>query len=410
MRSRKECKRGMVSAEDSPLENSTTALLTLVSLLLAAIERVPTQTLFDRDLYESRRTALNGSRLLKVRALFQLCAPPSARGLLELIKQSGTVQQALGGTVARNTLSNALAHCDLDLMVEAWLLLHGRYSPYLPKLGKKFARLAAVDASLIKLSLQAFDWAAYRKKAGAAKMTCIYDWVQGIPRQFIFTAAGKVHDLKAATALEWSAGWTYLFDRGYFGFDFLQTVVNAGAHFVVRLKRNVACQFVSQRVLPTGTLPAGVRELILDALVTLPGWPTKTPLRLVLYQLTDGKVISVLTTRHDLGALSIVRLYKERWTIENWWRWIKRLFKIKEPLGESENALPLQIVAAFVTDLLLRVCKQAGGFTGTLYAFIRTGRALALVRLADLKPGFREALSRAAKLLGTVPSVTRAVT
>jgi hypothetical protein len=259
---------------------------------------------------------------------------------------------------------------------------------------------------LIKLSLQAFDWAAYRKKTGAAKMTCILDWVQGIPRQFVFTAAGKVHDLKAATALQWSANWTYLFDRGYFSFDFLQTVINAGAHFVVRFKRQVQCEIVSLRALPSGPLPAGVAELILDALVTLPGWATNTTLRLVVYQLTDGKVIAVLTTRHDLGALSIVRLYKERWTIENWWRWIKRLYKIKEPLGESANALPLQIVAAFVTDLLLRVFKQAGGFAGTLYAFIRTGRALALAPLTELKPVFRAPLARAAKLLDTAQPIT----
>ena len=96
-----------------------------------------------------------------------------------------------------------------------------------------------------------------------------------------------------------------------------------------------------------------------------------------MYQLTDGKVSSVLTTRPDWCALSIVRLYKERGTIENWRRWIKRLYRIEEPLGQGENAWPLQIVAAFVTDLLLRVFKHAGGFKGTLYTFIRTARVLA---------------------------------
>jgi hypothetical protein len=283
------------------MEIITTQSLTLVTLLCAAIDRVPTQTLFDRDPYESRRTALKGSRLLKVLAFFQLCAPPSARGLLEQLEHSAAAQKALGGTLARNTLSNALAHYDLDLMVEAWLLLHGHYSAFLPKLGQPFARITA----------------------------------------------------KAAAALTFCAHWTYIFDRGYFGFDFLQAVANAGAHFMVRFKRHVKCQIVSPRPWPTGALPAGVKELILDALVTLPGWETQTTLRLVMYQLMDGKVISVLTTRQDLCALSIVRLYKERWTLENWWRWIKRLYQIKEPLGESENALPLQIVAAFIADLLL---------------------------------------------------------
>jgi hypothetical protein len=389
------------------MEIITTASLTLVTLLLAALERVPTQTLFDRDPYEARRTALNGARLLKVLAFFQLCAPPSARGLIDLIAASATAQKALGGRLARNTLSNALAQADLDLMVEAWLLVQGHYSSYLPKLGKPFARLAAVDASLIKLSLQAFDWATYREKTGAAKMTCVLDWVQGIPRQFVFTASGKVHDLKAAAALQFCAGWTYIFDRGYFGFDFLQAVVETGAHFVIRFKRHVQCDIVRLAPLPSGPLPAGVADLILDATVKLPGWETQTLLRLVMYQLTDGKVISVLTTRHDLCALSIVRLYKERWTIENWWRWIKRLYKIKEPLGRGENALPLQIVAAFVTDLLLRVFKHAGGLKGTLYAFIRTARALALVPLAELERAWQDALADAAQLLEAAQTITK---
>ena len=85
--------------------------------------------------------------------------------------------------------------------------------------------------------------------------------------------------------------------------------------------------------------------------------------------------------------------------IENWWRWLKRLYKVKEPLGRSENALPLQIVAAFVTDLLLRVFKQGGGFKGSLYEFVTTCRDLALVPLSRLG-SLRDVLLAVAKLLG----------
>lgn len=73
-----------------------------------------------------------------------------------------------------------------------------------------------------------------------------------------------------------------------------------------------------------------------------------------------------------------------RWTIENWWRWLKRVYKVKEPLGRSANALPLQIVAAFVTDLLLRAFKQAGAYRGSLYDFVTLCRDVALVPLAQL--------------------------
>jgi hypothetical protein len=109
-------------------------------------------------------------------------------------------------------------------------------------MGRKFEQIAALDASLIKFSLAAFSWATYCEKTGAAKITSVLNWVQGVPEQFVFTASGKIHDLKAAAALTWSAGWTYLFDRRYFSFDLL---VN---------------------------LPAGVRAIKLDQTVSLSGW------------------------------------------------------------------------------------------------------------------------------------------
>src|SRR5262249_13350301 len=221
------------------LEPITTESFTLVALLLYAIGRVNVQQIFGRDTYESRRTAMKGSRLLKVLVFYQLIAAPPARGLVDAIEDSLDAQTALGGTVAPNTLSNALSQRDLEQMVEAWMFLLGHYSPYLEKMGKKFKNIAAVDASLIKLSLQAFNWASYREKTGSAKMTCVLDWMRGVPNQFVFTAAGRVHDLKAATALKFCADWTYLFDRGYFSFDFLTAGIAVGAHFVIRLKDGV---------------------------------------------------------------------------------------------------------------------------------------------------------------------------
>jgi len=74
-------------------------------------------------------------------------------------------------------------------------------------------QISQTDASLIKLSPAAFCWADHRDKTGAAKFTCVLDWIIGVPQQFVFTASGKVNDLKAAAGRAWSAGWTYLFDR-----------------------------------------------------------------------------------------------------------------------------------------------------------------------------------------------------
>jgi DDE family transposase len=372
--------------------------LTLVTLLLYAIDRVKIQPIFDRDPYESRRQELKGSRLVKVLIFYQLIKDPTQRGLLRALDQSQDAQAALGGTLKRNTLSNALVQRDLDQIIEAWIVLIAHYRPYLEQTGKKFARIAAVDASLIKLSLVAYDWAKYRKKTGAAKITCVFDWVKGVPQQFVFTASGKLHDLKATTEIAWCAGWTYLFDRGYFAFDLLTALLNTGAHFVLRFKDGVDFKIIERRLIPEFKLPAGIRAITRDWRVILPGWDGDIILRLVSYRLTDGKLIRVLTDRHDLSALSVALLYKERWTIENWWRWLKRVYKIKEPLGRSENALPLQIVAAFVTDLLLRAFKHCGGFKGKLYEFVTTCRDLALVPVARLG-SLREVLLAATRFL-----------
>jgi hypothetical protein len=366
------------------LEPIITESLTLVRLLLYAIDRVNIQPIFDRDPYESRRHELKGSRLVKVLVFYQLIKDPTQRGLLRALDQLPDAQAALGGTLKRNTLSNALVQRDLDQIIEAWIVLLAHYRPYLEQTGKKFARIAAVDASLIKLSLAAYDWAKYRKQTGAAKITCVFDWVKGVPQPFVFTASGKIHDLKATTEIAWCAGWTYLFDRGYFAFDLLTALLNIGAHFVLRFKDGVDFKIIERRLIPEFKLPAGIRAITSDWTVILPGWDGDIILRLVSYRLTDGKLIRVLPDRHDLSALSVALLYKERWTIENWWRWLKRVYKIKEPLGRSENALPLQIVAAFVTDLLLRAFKHCGGFKAKLYEFVTTCRDLALVPIARL--------------------------
>ncbi len=222
--------------------------------------------------------------------------------------------------------------------------------------------------------------------------------MRGVPNQFVFTASGKVHDLKAA-ALKFCAGWTYLFDRGYFSFDFLTALIEVGTHFVIRLKDGVDYRVVKRHAIPDLKMPAGVKEILKDWTVKLPGWDQDLHLRPVVYRLTDKRVISVLTSHHDLSALSIVLLYKERWSIEKWWRWVKRLYKVKEPLGRNENALPLQIVAAFVTDLLLRVFKYGSGFNGTPYEFVRRCREQSLRPLDRLGKTLGDALSAASELL-----------
>ncbi len=370
--------------------------ITVITLLLSALDRVPLQAIFDRDPYESRRSALPGARLVKVLVVYQLIRTEKLRGLIRTITEHTGLQAVLGGTVALNTLSNGVAQRDVGQMVEAWMRVLQTYGPWLARMGRKFARIAVVDASLIKLSLLAYSWAEYRRQTGAAKMHAVLDWARGIPQQLVVTI-GKVHDLKGAAPLRWARHWTYIFDRAYLGFDFLTTLLEAGAHFVVRFKAGISYRILERYAVPQAPATAGFR-LTSDWTISLPGWEGVL-WRLVSYQLPDGKLIRVLTDRFELSAVSVAQLYKERWTIENWWKWVKQMFKIKRPLGESENALPVQIVSAFVTDLLLRAFKHSSGFTSSLYEFVSNCQELSLVPLKELTNGaLRRALETIFKL------------
>src|ERR687887_809910 len=268
--------------------------ITVITLLLSALNRVPLQAIFDRDPYESRRSALPGARLVKVLVVYQMLRTEKLRGLIRTLTEHTGLQTALGGTVALNTLSNGIAQRDVAQMVEAWMGVLQTYGPWLARMGRKFARVAVVDASLIKLSLLSYSWAEYRKQRGAAKMHAVLDWTRGIPQQLVLTP-GKVHDLKGAARLHWAKHWTYIFDRAYLGFDFLSSLLEAGSHFVVRFKDGVGYRILERFAVPQAPATAGFR-LTSDWTLHLPGWEGVL-LRLGRYRVADGQLIRVLTDR-----------------------------------------------------------------------------------------------------------------
>jgi hypothetical protein len=364
--------------------------ITLVGLMLQALTQVPVQDIFAQDPYEARRTALKGEKLLRVLTAYQLIKSPYLRGVVTALEEHTPLQEAVGGPVARTTLSNALAHYPVERRLEAWLRLKDQLGAGVERLGKKFARIALIDASLLKLSLAAYTWAEYRQAKGAAKVHAVLEWSSRIPAQLVLTP-GKVHEANPAVQLTWEAGWTYVQDRGYVSFKRLQQMVESRAHFGVRLKRGLDWTVLERYPVPWGRQP-GTLRLLSDWTVRLAGWPA-VELRIVSYRLPDGRLVRVLTDRFDLSAASVAQLYKERWKRENWWRWLKALFKIKRPLGQTAKALPLQSIAAFVSDLLGRVFKAFGHFPKSLYEFVTRYQELSLVRVADVPPGaFRRAL------------------
>ena len=378
--------------------------ITLVSLMLRALKHVPVQEIFDRDPYESRRTALKGEKLVQVLVAYQMVRQPGIRGLIRATEEHPPLQAALGGPVARNTLANALTQRPVEQRVEAWLRVSQSYGAGVERMGKKVARIALVDSTLLKLSLAVYDWAEYRQASGAAKVHAVLEWQRRIPQQVVVTA-GKVHDANRTVPMQWKAGWTYVQDRGSISFARLAQRQAGGAHFVVRLKQSMHWQVVARRPVPLG--PHGGGYLRGDQPVRLAGGP-EVELRLVSYQLPDSRWGFVLTARFDLTASSVARLYKERWKIEHWWKWMKAMLKIKHPLGESATALPLHLIAAFVTDLLWRVFKAFGHFPASLYEFVTRCQELSLVRLVDIANGaLRRALTTIWRYLSQRPPTSQ---
>jgi hypothetical protein len=212
--------------------------ITLMTLLLQAVKRVPVQAIFDRDRYESRRQALTGSKLLSVLTVYPLIKSRFLRGLVRAIEEHTLVHRAVGGPVARNTLSNAVAHYPVELMVEAWMLILQSYRGWVERLGKKFACVALIDASLISCRWPPTRGPSIGVRAGRPRCMRCWTPARGIPDQLVLTP-GKVHDAHRRAEMVWHAGWTYVQDRGYVCFRRLAQIMAAGAHFVVRLKREM---------------------------------------------------------------------------------------------------------------------------------------------------------------------------
>jgi len=191
----------------------------------------------DRDPYESRPRALPGARLLKVLVVYQMIHTGKLRGLIRTLTEHPSRKRHWVGRWRSIPCLMALpSGMSGRWSRPGWRLTYG---PWLERMGRKFARIAVVDASLIKLSLLAYSWAEYRKRSGAAKMHAVLEWARGIPQQWVVTTGKVLHDLKGGATLQWARHWTYIVDRGYLGFAFLSALLDAGAHFVVRFKDGV---------------------------------------------------------------------------------------------------------------------------------------------------------------------------
>ncbi len=275
--------------------------------------------------------------------------------------------------IARNTMSNANAVRDWRIYADFAQHLIGMArelyaSDTLPDL-EGLDTVYALDSSTIDLCLSVFPWAPFRSTKAAVKLHTLLDLRGSIP-SFIFISDGKMHDVKVLDLLQPEPGAFYVMDRGYLDFERLARLDDAGSFFVTRAKSNTRVRRRYSRPVDRST------GLVCDQTVVLTGYYTRkgfdSPLRRVKFNDPEtGKTLVFLSNNFALPAMTIAKLYKYRWKVELFFKWIKQHLRIKAFFGETENAVKTQIWSAVCVYVLVAIVKKRLGIKASLYEMLQ---------------------------------------
>ena len=232
-----------------------------------------------------------------------------------------------------------------------------------------------IDSTNLHLTQLSKDWARFSTGVCGAKAHVIYDADAACP-VYMAVSAAHVNDITAAQAMPIEAGASYVFDLGYYDYNWWAGLDAAACRIVTRFKSNTPLQAIEERAI------AGDGPVLSDRVGYLPARQAKNrknpfsdPVREVRVRIETGKILRILSNDLDASAEEIAALYKRRWEIELFFRWVKQNLKIKKFLGTSENAIRIQIAIALIAYLLLRLAHAAQKSGLTLLAFTRLVRS-----------------------------------
>jgi hypothetical protein len=227
----------------------------------------------------------------------------------------------------------------------------------------------ALDSTTIDLCLSLFPWAKFRRHKGAVKMHTLLDLHGNIPT-FISITNGKVHDVNILDEIAPEAGAFYVMDRGYVDFERLYVFTLSAAFFVVRTKSNVLIQRRYSHPVDKTTGVRSDHTVILTAINSVKSYPDQ--LRRVSYlDVTTRKRFKFLTNNFMLPALTIAQIYKSRWQVELFFKWIKQHLRIKAFYGTSENAVKTQIWVAVSVYVLVAIVRKRLALEASLYQILQ---------------------------------------
>ena len=227
----------------------------------------------------------------------------------------------------------------------------------------------ALDATTIDLCLSLFDWAPFRKAKGAVKLHTLLDLRGAIPA-FIHISDGKMHEVNVLDFMPIEAGAFYVMDRGYLDFTRLYGLHQAGGFFVTRAKVNMNARRIYSKPVDRSTGLVCDQTVLLNGFYATQHYPEN--LRRIRFKDTEsGKTFIFLTNNFVLPPLTIATLYKNRWQVELFFKWIKQHLRIKKFLGNSENAVKTQIWCAVSTYVLIAIVKKELQINASLYTLLQ---------------------------------------
>jgi hypothetical protein len=276
------------------------------------------------------------------------------------------------GKVARTTLADANESRDCRIFADfAQVLIRIARPLYAhDPIGVDLDQsLYALDSTTIDLCLALFPWARFRKHKAAVKMHTLLDLHGNIPT-FIRISDGKLHDVNVLDDIPIEAGAFYVMDRGYLDFERLYRLTLSSAFFVTRTKENVLLQRRYSHLVDQSTGVRSDQTVILTTIGSATAYPDA--LRRVSYvDAETNKHLVFLTNNFDLAALTITQIYKCRWQVELFFKWIKQHLRIKTFDGTTENAVKTQIWIAVSVYVLVAIVRRRLGLETTLYQILQ---------------------------------------
>lgn len=310
---------------------------------------------YDGDKYVKHFTCWN--QLLTL-MFGQLCNRESLRDLIVALDahKEKCYHLGVGKNVTRSNLSKANENRDYRIFEEfAMFLIDEARNKRSCNIFNLDGHVYAFDSTTIDLCLKLFDWAKFRKHKGGIKVHTLYDIETQVPA-FIHITEAKVNDVKAMDTIPYESGSFYVFDRGYNDYTRLYRIHLLQSFYVVRAKTNIKFKVVKwKRRLP--------KSILSDCEIELSGYFSKKHyperIRMVKYWDEDDKREFVyLTNAMHISALELAKLYKNRWQVELFFKWLKQHLKIKKFWGTSENAVRIQVSSAISAYCLVAIIQH----------------------------------------------------